>query len=65
VLQVGFVLEVYVVQLWLKSYSPRLAPTLIEVYEPVFQLQHDNIVEVYGICWPHCHGVLPESSQRM
>ena len=31
----------------LKSYSPRLAPT---VYEPLFNLNHNNIVRVVGLC---------------
>lgn len=34
----------------LKSYSPRLAPTFVKSYEPLFNLHHDNIVKVVGLC---------------
>ena len=34
----------------LKSYSPHLAPSLIRSHEPLFNLQHANIVKVLGVC---------------
>ena len=34
----------------LKSYSPRLAPTFVKAYEPLFNLNHNNIVRVVGLC---------------
>ena len=34
----------------LKSYSPHLAPTFVKAYEPLFNLNHNNIVRVVGLC---------------
>ena len=34
----------------LKSYSPRLAPTFVKAYEPLFNLNHNNIMRVVGLC---------------
>ena len=34
----------------LKCYFPRIVPTVIQAYEQLFNLKHDNIVQVHGIC---------------
>ena len=34
----------------LKCYSPRLAPSLVKSYEPLFKLHHGNIVKIFGLC---------------
>ena len=34
----------------LKIYVPRLAPSFVEAYEPLFNLSHPNIAQVHGIC---------------
>ena len=48
----------------LKSYSPRLASSLIKAYEPVFHLEHDNVVKVYGIC-PKVGYIVMEYCQKV
>ena len=47
-----------------KCYFPRLVPTVIQAYEQLFNLKHDNIVQVHGICpkggkivMEYCHRV--------
>ena len=49
----------------LKCYSPRLATALIHAYDQLFNLKHDNVVQVLGICpmsgqiiMEYCHRVL-------
>ena len=34
----------------LKMYVPRLAPSFVKAYEPLFNLSHPNIAQVLGIC---------------
>ena len=34
----------------LKIYVPRLAPSFVEAYKPLFNLSHPNIAQVHGIC---------------
>ena len=34
----------------LKCYSARFAPVLVKVYEPLLNLQHENVVKLLGIC---------------
>jgi len=34
----------------LKCYSLRLAPVLVKIYEPLFNLWHENVVKVFRIC---------------
>ena len=34
----------------LKMYVPRLAPSFVKAYEPLFNLSHLNIAQVLGIC---------------
>ena len=41
----------------LKSYSPRLAPTFVKAYEPLFSLHHDNVVRVLGV-WSYNFRIL-------
>ena len=55
----------------LKCYSPRLAPALIQAYDQLFKLKHDNNVQVYGICpssgqiiMEYCHRVLDNCTLR-
>ena len=49
----------------LKLHTPRLASALIQAYEQLFKLKHDNIVQVFGICptngyivMEYCHTIL-------
>ena len=55
----------------LRGYSPRLAPALIQAYDQLFNLKHDNIVRVHGICqksgqivMEYCHRVLDNCTLR-
>ena len=55
----------------LKCYSPRLAPALIQAYDQLFKLKHDNIVQILGICpssgqiiMEYCHRVLDNCTVR-
>lgn len=34
----------------IKMYVPRLAPSFVEAYEPLFSLSYPNIAQVHGIC---------------
>ena len=49
----------------LKSYSPRLAPTFVKAYEPLFNLRHDNIVRVLGLCPQEGSVVLEYCEKRL
>ena len=55
----------------LKLYIPRLASALIQAYEQLFKLKHDNIVQVFGICptsgyivMEYCHTILHNHTFR-
>ena len=34
----------------LKCYSACFAPVLVKIYEPLLNLQHENVVKLLGIC---------------
>ena len=60
----GITVEITVAVKQLNCYFPRLVPTVIQAYAQLFNLKHDNIVQVNGICpkggkivMEYCHRV--------